>query len=57
VSFIVDNSVALAWCFEGEQTPDIMSTLDRTAETGAVAPQLWPIEALNAAPRGPSVFP
>jgi predicted nucleic acid-binding protein len=47
VSFVVDNSVALAWCFEDEQTPGIMSVLDRIAETGAFAPQLWPIEALN----------
>ena len=47
MSFIVDNSVALAWCFEEEQTPEVMSLLDRVAETGAVAPQLWPIEALK----------
>ncbi len=47
MSFIVDNSVALAWCFEDEQTPPIMDLLDRVAETGAVAPSLWPLEALN----------
>jgi predicted nucleic acid-binding protein len=47
VSFIVDNSVALAWCFEDEQTPPIMDLLDRVAETGAFAPSLWPLEALN----------
>jgi predicted nucleic acid-binding protein len=47
VSFIVDNSVALAWCFEDEQTPPIMGLLDRVAETGAFAPSLWPLEALN----------
>lgn len=47
MSFVVDNSVALAWCFEDEQTPEIMAVLDRAAETGAFAPQLWPIEALN----------
>jgi predicted nucleic acid-binding protein len=47
VTFIVDNSVALAWCFEDEQTAEIMALLDRTSETGAMAPQLWPIEALN----------
>ena len=47
MSFVVDNSVALVWCFEEEQTPGVMSLLDRVAETGAVAPQLWPIEALN----------
>lgn len=47
MSFIVDNSVALAWCFEDEQTDGILALLDRVAEAGAVAPQLWPIEALN----------
>jgi predicted nucleic acid-binding protein len=47
VSFVLDNSVALAWCFEDEQTPSIMALLDRVTETGAAAPQLWPIEALN----------
>jgi predicted nucleic acid-binding protein len=47
VSFVIDNSVALAWCFEDEQTADVMALLDRVAEAGAVAPQLWPIEALN----------
>jgi len=47
MSFIVDNSVALAWCFEDEQTTEIMALLDRVTETGAVVPQLWPIEALN----------
>jgi len=47
VSFVVDNSVALAWCFEDEHTQPIMDLLDRVAETGAVAPSLWPLEALN----------
>jgi predicted nucleic acid-binding protein len=47
VSFVIDNSVALAWCFEDEQTVAIMALLDRLAETGATAPQLWPLEALN----------
>ncbi len=47
MSFVVDNSVALAWCFEDEQTAGIMALLDRVTEAGAVAPQLWPIEALN----------
>ncbi len=47
MSFVLDNSVALAWCFEDEQTPAIMELLDRVAETGARAPLLWPLEALN----------
>ena len=47
MSFVLDTSVALAWCFEDEQTPAIMAVLDRVADEGAVAPQLWPVEALN----------
>jgi len=48
VSFVLDNSIALAWCFIDEQTDAIMALLDRAAQTGAVAPPLWPVEALNA---------
>lgn len=47
MSFVLDNSVALAWCFEDEQTPAVLALLDRVAETGATAPLLWPLEALN----------
>jgi predicted nucleic acid-binding protein len=47
MSFVLDNSVALAWCFEDEQTPAVMALLDRLVETGAIAPMLWPLEALD----------
>ncbi len=47
MSFVLDNSVALAWCFEDEQTQAVMDLLDRLTETGASAPLLWPVEALN----------
>jgi predicted nucleic acid-binding protein len=47
LSFVVDNSVALAWCFEDEHTEPIMDLLYRVAESGAIAPTLWPLEALN----------
>ena len=47
MSFVLDNSIALAWCFEDEQTDAIMAMLDRVEENGAVAPQIWPLEALN----------
>ena len=47
MSFVLDNSVALAWCFKDEQTDPVMALLDRLVEEGAVVPQLWPIEALN----------
>jgi len=47
VTFVLDNSVALAWCFKDEQTDALMALLDRLTEQGAVVPQLWPLEALN----------
>jgi predicted nucleic acid-binding protein len=48
VTFVLDNSVAVAWCFEDEQTPALLALLQRTAESGAFAPALWPLEAANA---------
>jgi predicted nucleic acid-binding protein len=47
MTFVVDSAVSLAWCFEDEQTEAVMTLLDRVAEEGAIAPQLWPLEALN----------
>lgn len=47
MSFVLDNSVALAWCFEEEQTPATVALLHRVGEAGAVAPNLWPLEAVN----------
>ncbi len=47
MSFVLDNSIALAWCFEDEQAKAVMDLLDRVTETGAVAPSLWPLEAMN----------
>jgi predicted nucleic acid-binding protein len=48
LSFVLDSSLSLAWCFEDEQTPPVMTLLDRITETGAVAPLLSPLEVLNA---------
>ncbi len=47
MSFVLDNSVALAWCFEDEQTPAVLAVLDRLVDGGASAPLLWPLEAAN----------
>jgi hypothetical protein len=44
---VLDNSVALAWCFEDEQTPATAALLDRLVETGETPLMLWPLEALN----------
>jgi predicted nucleic acid-binding protein len=47
VTFVVDCSVSLAWCFEDEQDPFSVQLLHRAAASGAVAPSLWPLEAVN----------
>jgi len=48
VSFVLDNSVALTWCFEDERTPATTAFLERVAEAGALAVAARsPLEALN----------
>lgn len=47
MSFVLDNSVALTWCFEDERTPATTALLEQVGEAGALAPMLWPLEALN----------
>ena len=47
MSFVLDNSVALNWCFEDERIPATTALLERVGEVGAAAPRLWPLEALN----------
>ncbi len=45
--FVVDASVAMAWCFEDEATDVTRAALDRLAEATAVAPALWALEVAN----------
>jgi predicted nucleic acid-binding protein len=48
VPFVLDASVAMAWCFEDEGTPDadrVLSTLERDV---ALVPSIWPLEVANA---------
>lgn len=48
MTFVLDNSVALSWCFEDEQSPALLKLLARVIDGGCFAPALWPIEAVNA---------
>lgn len=48
MSFVLDSSVSLTWCFEDERTYATDALLERVVELGAVAPSLWPLEVLNA---------
>ena len=48
MSFVLDSSVSLAWCFDDERTDATDALLERVVDFGAVAPALWPLEVLNA---------
>ena len=48
MTFVVDSSVALTWCFAEEQTQATTSLLDQVTNSGAIAPAHWPLELLNA---------
>jgi predicted nucleic acid-binding protein len=47
-AFVLDASIALAWCFADEATPATDALLDRLADEEAIAPALWRIEVANA---------
>lgn len=47
MSFVLDSSVALTWCFEDERTHPTRALLFRLTDDGATAPALWPLEVLN----------
>jgi predicted nucleic acid-binding protein len=45
--FVIDMSVAMAWCFEDEATEAADLVLDRLREDEAVVPAIWPLEVAN----------
>lgn len=45
---VLDASVALAWLFVDEESPDADSIMERIAVEGAVVPSLWRIEIANS---------
>lgn len=46
--FVLDASVALAWCFEDESNPRADGWLDALDGDTALTPQVWPLEVGNA---------
>jgi predicted nucleic acid-binding protein len=47
--FVLDASVAVAWCFEDEETKFTESVLDLlSAGAEALVPAIWPVEVANA---------
>lgn len=47
MSFVLDASVALAWCFIDEWAPETQMMLDRLSEEAAFVPSHWYIEVAN----------
>lgn len=46
--FVLDSSVALAWCFEDETSPAADRVLDLLESGEAIVPVIWPAEVGNA---------
>ena len=46
--FVIDASVALAWCFDDEATESSRALLDRFENEQAAVPSLWHLELANA---------
>ena len=46
-AFVLDASVALAWCFRDEATAATWAVLDRLGSEAAAAPSLLPLEIAN----------
>lgn len=45
--FVLDCSVAIAWLFEDETTPETEQLLERLKDTDAYVPSLWRLELGN----------
>ncbi len=45
--FVLDCSVAMAWCFADEADAGADAVLDRLSEDTASAPSIWPLEVAN----------
>lgn len=45
--FVLDTSIAAAWCFEDEADPATDALLERLREDGAIVPALWRWEVAN----------
>ncbi len=47
MSFVLDASITLAWCFQDEATPDTTALLERLSTEDAFVPALWTLEVGN----------
>jgi predicted nucleic acid-binding protein len=47
VSFVLDSSMALSWCFTDEQTPESLEVLKLSKTRAVFVPLLWHLEMAN----------
>ena len=47
MSFVLDSSVALSWCFKDEQSPESLEILNQVRRRAAFVPSLWHVEMSN----------
>jgi predicted nucleic acid-binding protein len=52
MSLVLDSSVALAWVYASEITPEISRVIADTIESGAWVPSLWRMEVANVLEAG-----
>ena len=45
--FVIDTSVAMAWCFEDEATQATEAMLDLLGTDQVIVPAIWPLEVAN----------
>ena len=46
-TFVIDNSVVMAWCFGDETSAYADVVLDKLSSHTAVVPTIWPLEVVN----------
>lgn len=47
MTFVLDCSTTMAWCFQDEKSADADRVLDRLNDSDALVPALWPLEVAN----------
>ena len=48
MTFVIDASIVIAWCFADETSERADAVLDRLEHERAIAPAHWPLEVANA---------